>query len=107
MWDYIKLVALGLATLGAAIAANYARDLPYMVNAIVVMLAAGGVFLWTLRHVGEAPSMADVKADYNDGVVRAGVIATAFWGVVGFLVGVVIAFQLAFPALNPPGPTAS
>jgi cbb3-type cytochrome oxidase subunit 1 len=27
-------------------------------------------------------------------------IATAFWGVVGFLVGVFIAFQLAFPVLN-------
>mgnify|MGYP002652046406 CR=1 FL=1 len=27
-------------------------------------------------------------------------IATAFWGVVGFLVGVVIAAQLAWPALN-------
>ena len=38
--------------------------------------------------------------EYMDDVVRAGVIATAFWGVVGFLVGVIIAFQLAFPALN-------
>ncbi len=27
-------------------------------------------------------------------------IATAFWGVTGFLVGVIIAFQLAFPSLN-------
>jgi cytochrome c oxidase cbb3-type subunit 1 len=27
-------------------------------------------------------------------------LASMFWGVVGFLVGVVIAFQLAFPALN-------
>lgn len=37
---------------------------------------------------------------YADGMVRAGVIATAFWGVAGFAVGVFIAFQLAFPALN-------
>jgi len=37
---------------------------------------------------------------YNEDVVRLFVIATVFWGVVGFLVGVVIAFQLAFPALN-------
>ena len=35
-----------------------------------------------------------------DDVVRAGVIATAFWGVVGFLAGTYIAFQLAFPVLN-------
>ena len=37
---------------------------------------------------------------YADGVIRAGVIATAFWGIAGFLVGTFIAFQLAFPELN-------
>ncbi len=35
-----------------------------------------------------------------EGPIRAFAIATAFWGVVGFLVGVVIALQLAFPLLN-------
>jgi len=34
---------------------------------------------------------------YMDGVVRAGVIATMFWGAAGMLVGVVIAAQLSFP----------
>jgi len=37
---------------------------------------------------------------YNEAVVRQFTIATMFWGVVGFLVGVVLAFQLAFPQLN-------
>jgi cytochrome c oxidase cbb3-type subunit 1 len=37
---------------------------------------------------------------YNDDVIRKFTIATVFWGVVGFLVGVVIAWQLAFPQLN-------
>jgi len=37
---------------------------------------------------------------YEDNVVRLFTIATVFWGLVGFLVGVVIAFQLAFPLLN-------
>jgi cytochrome c oxidase cbb3-type subunit 1 len=45
-----------------------------------------------------APAAARVAYDYE--VVRHFTIATAFWGVVAFLVGVVIAFQLAFPALN-------
>ena len=35
-----------------------------------------------------------------DGPIRYGVIATVFWGVVGFLAGVFIAAQLAFPDLN-------
>ncbi|MEZ5864993.1 MAG: cytochrome-c oxidase, cbb3-type subunit I, partial [Geminicoccaceae bacterium] len=37
---------------------------------------------------------------YDEDVVRLFTLATVFWGVVGFLVGVVIAFQLAFPVLN-------
>ena len=52
MTNTIKLIALGLITLFGAIAANYARDLAYMVNALVVMLTAGGLFLWTLRTSG-------------------------------------------------------
>ena len=37
---------------------------------------------------------------YQDDVVRFLTVATVFWGVVGFLVGLVIALQLAWPALN-------
>jgi cytochrome c oxidase cbb3-type subunit 1 len=36
---------------------------------------------------------------YEDGVIRAGVIATMFWGVVGMSVGVLIACQLTWPSL--------
>ncbi len=37
---------------------------------------------------------------YNEGVIRLLVIATMFWGVAAFLVGVLIALQLAYPVLN-------
>ncbi|MDJ0388381.1 cytochrome-c oxidase, cbb3-type subunit I [Roseomonas sp. E05] len=37
---------------------------------------------------------------YVDGPIRAMAVATLFWGVVGFLMGVLIASQLAFPLLN-------
>ncbi|MCZ8132421.1 MAG: cytochrome-c oxidase, cbb3-type subunit I [Steroidobacteraceae bacterium] len=37
---------------------------------------------------------------YNDKVVRQFTLATVVWGIVGMLVGVVIAAQLLFPALN-------
>ncbi len=37
---------------------------------------------------------------YDDEVIRWGVIATVFWGLVGFLAGLVIASQLAYPLLN-------
>ena len=34
MWDYLKLAGLGLVAVLAAIAANYAHDLAYQVNAV-------------------------------------------------------------------------
>src|SRR5690242_6872262 len=37
---------------------------------------------------------------YNEAVVRAFVIATMFWGVAAFTLGVYIALELAFPAFN-------
>ncbi|MFC0278994.1 cytochrome-c oxidase, cbb3-type subunit I [Falsigemmobacter intermedius] len=99
MWDYVKLVAFGVIAVLAAIAANYARDEAYLVNALTVMIAAAVVFIWLLRNMGE-PKEPVNENEYADGVVRAGVIATAFWGVVGFAVGVLVASQLAFPSLN-------
>ncbi|AGT08217.1 cytochrome-c oxidase, cbb3-type subunit I [Paracoccus aminophilus] len=104
MWDTIKLIVLGAIAVTAAIAANYARpdDPAYLVNALIVMLVSGFLFIRVLRSSGNAQPGLDPhpETEYMDDVIRAGVIATTFWGVVGFLVGVVIAFQLAFPALN-------
>lgn len=40
------------------------------------------------------------KPDYNFDIVKLFTLATCFWGVVGMLGGVIIALQLAFPALN-------
>lgn len=42
--------------------------------------------------------LAPVK--YNYDIVKLFTIAATFWGIVGFSVGVLIAFQLAFPVLN-------
>jgi cytochrome c oxidase cbb3-type subunit 1 len=43
----------------------------------------------------------ETKAEaYNDHVVRLFTLATVFWGLVGFAVGILIASQMAFPQLN-------
>ncbi len=98
MWDYTKLLLLALIVFAAAYAANNARDIAYLVHAIMVMVIAAGVFIYTLRGMGGV-RMAP-ETGYMDNVIKVGVILTAFWGAVGFLVGVLIAFQLAFPVLN-------
>ncbi len=97
MLDTVKLAILGVVAVGAAIVANYAHDLAFQVHALIFMLVAAGLFVHTLRHFGEAKPE---PAGYEDGLIRWGVILTTFWGVVGFLVGVFIAFQLAYPQLN-------
>lgn len=99
MRNFVKLGLLGCVILFAVMGANWARDLAYQVHALLIMIVAGGMFVWVLRRTDEPTDGIDGNG-YMDGVVRAGVIATGLWGVVGFLVGVIIAFQLAFPALN-------
>ncbi|HWK97966.1 MAG TPA: cytochrome-c oxidase, cbb3-type subunit I [Pseudolabrys sp.] len=50
----------------------------------------------------ERPALvtADGRPNYNMGPVKFSVVAAVFWGIAGFLVGVIIALQLAYPALN-------
>jgi cytochrome c oxidase cbb3-type subunit 1 len=64
---------------------------------LTVASAMSGVYLLD-RLRGKAGPVEETG--YADGVIRAGVIATVFWGIAGFLVGDVIAWQLAFPMLN-------
>jgi cytochrome c oxidase cbb3-type subunit 1 len=40
------------------------------------------------------------RPNYNMAPVKFATVAAMFWGIAGFTVGVIIAFQLAFPALN-------
>jgi cytochrome c oxidase cbb3-type subunit 1 len=96
----------GGALLGVAICAviGFAwavagKDQGMVLAGSIVMVASAMAAVYLLeRFRGKAPPVEETG--YADGVVRAGVIATVFWGVAGFLVGVVIAWQLAFPALN-------
>ena len=95
----VVAVAAFLALLGAA----FAHDHLFAVHMgiLCVCLCAGTILL--LRKVDFSPAGNQPKADtssYFDEVIRYGLIATVFWGVVGFLVGVVVAAQLAFPDLN-------
>ncbi len=48
----------------------------------------------------EDETRAQLHAGYNDGIVRQFAIMTIVWGVVGMLVGVILAAQLTWPALN-------
>lgn len=102
----LKLTALGIIALLAVVAASFARDLAYLVHALIILAISAGMFLHILRRTGEpvaarAGGVLDgPDTGYMDGVIRAGVIATVLWGLVGFVMGVWVASQLAWPQLN-------
>nr|WP_306253437.1 cytochrome-c oxidase, cbb3-type subunit I [Parvularcula sp. IMCC14364] len=62
----------------------------------LIFLGAFYLGIFALIHWSGNAKARD-ESTYMMGIVKVGVGLSAFWGVVGFLVGVVIAFQLAFP----------
>jgi cytochrome c oxidase cbb3-type subunit I len=52
------------------------------------------------RPAAASPQEIDGKPNYNFDIVRYGVIASLFWGIAGFTVGLLLALQLSFPAFN-------
>jgi cytochrome c oxidase cbb3-type subunit 1 len=85
-----------LALLGAALTADplFAQHM----GILALVLAVATVVM--LRRQSFAPSKTTIDTGYMDEVVRYGSIATMAWGIVGLLVGVVVALQLAWPAFN-------
>jgi cytochrome c oxidase cbb3-type subunit 1 len=95
-------VALLLAV--AAVAA--AKDGAFAIHMTIVAIAAM-IGLWTsivkVDDAALARGLLRFPADqgrYDDDPVRWGIIATVFWGMAGFLAGLYIALELAFPGLN-------
>lgn len=98
-------VAFAALALGALIVASGATDPGYAFHAYLSALASIVTVFVVLNRYVERPAALppleiDGKPNYNFGPVKFATIASMFWGIAGFLVGVVIAFQLAFPALN-------
>lgn len=101
----VQMVTLGIIGLLALVLAGKSSDPLFAAHSWIVFAIAAICLVIRARtfrfDAGTSDAgAAEVQEKYLDGVVRAGVIATVFWGVVGFLVGVVIALQLAFPVLN-------
>ena len=99
-----EAVAAGFAAFLALLAAAFAKDSLFQAHAFILMLVLLISSVFLIRRVkiaspGEVLMPADTSG-YMDEVVRYGVIATTFWGIVGFLIGVLAASQLAWPDLN-------
>jgi cytochrome c oxidase cbb3-type subunit 1 len=90
----------------AVLAVAAAADTGFAVHmSIVAFAAAIGLYVTLSRtdYGAIARGILRMPVDpgrYDDEPIRWGVIATVFWGVVGFLAGLFIALQLAYPWLN-------
>ncbi len=99
LWIAFSIIGAVLGLLLSAKAQDQGMMIHGMIFAAASVLAA---YALISRHYRSSPAEAAGPGGivYNTEIVKYGVIASTFWGVVGFLVGVVIAFQLAFPVLN-------
>ncbi|ESW78118.1 cytochrome-c oxidase, cbb3-type subunit I [Mesorhizobium sp. C280B] len=95
-----EIVLLSLFAFAALVAAGFGVDEPFRRHMWVLFFAVAGFTAILLRNTEFKPTVPIDPAAYMDGPIRYGAIATVFWGVVGMLVGVVIALQLAYPDLN-------
>lgn len=104
MRNVSEAVIVAFATFLAFLAAGLSEDALFKAHAWILFVILLGTTLVLMRRVEFAPSGQTLPpkdtSGYMDGVIRYGVIATVFWGITGFLVGVLIAAQLAWPVLN-------
>ncbi len=99
VFDWGGLVAaIGGLVLGLLIAAKAADQVMAFHAIVFTLFAIAATAFMARKAFSSSASVAD--GFYADNVVKAATIATVFWGVVGFLVGDIIAWQLAYPALN-------
>ena len=97
--DALLLYAFtGLLALGAIFATAFSQDRLFEFHGYV-LIAAFTLAFGIMTVAINSGRLFSEQTRYADGVVRAGVIATMFWAVVGLLVGVVIAAQLSWPNL--------
>ncbi|GBE43203.1 MAG TPA: cytochrome-c oxidase, cbb3-type subunit I [Rhizobiales bacterium] len=75
------------------------RDDVIMFHGWVFAAASAAAALYLFVRMIEGDGEPD-ETGYFDAPIRFATIATLFWGVIGFLVGDIIAWQLAFPVLN-------
>ncbi|MEQ1607897.1 MAG: cytochrome-c oxidase, cbb3-type subunit I [Hyphomonadaceae bacterium] len=96
MVGLVMIAVLILGISGAVNAADWAFGVHAGMFAAAAAIGLAGLLFW--HEQTDPPQRFDPKI-YEEGIVKAGIAATMFWGVAGFLVGLVIALQLTWPDL--------
>ncbi len=91
---------IGLFAFVALIGAAFGVDAPFRQHMWVLFFTLAAFTVILMRRTSFEPAVPANPSAYMDEPIRYGSIATMFWGIVGLLVGVVVALQLAFPDFN-------
>ncbi|MFM1813580.1 MAG: hypothetical protein RLZ98_275 [Pseudomonadota bacterium] len=97
--DSLAVMVSALVLAGCTYVFFMSPDGVMKLHAALIGAAAALAGIYVLGHM-RMPADAEANQHYMDGPIKVATIATVIWGVVGFLVGVIIAWQLAFPVLN-------
>ena len=89
-------IILALGFFAGLIEAGRSPDPAMVIQAETFMACMLAIGAFYLVHYGDGLPFEE-RTGYMTGVVKAGVVASMFWGIAGMLVGVVIALQLSFP----------
>ncbi|MGP0059541.1 MAG: cytochrome-c oxidase, cbb3-type subunit I [Beijerinckiaceae bacterium] len=103
--EILLAVVFLLLTLVSLLIATRAYEPAYAFHAYLFALAsAAAIFAIINRYFSRpaepTPQEIDGKPNYNLGPVKFASMAAVFWGIAGFLVGLIVALQLAYPILN-------
>ncbi|MGA9824417.1 MAG: cytochrome-c oxidase, cbb3-type subunit I [Methylocystis sp.] len=96
---------LVLLAIGAAFIATRAYTPAYAFHmalfSLCSVLAVVAINMrYDARPIAPTPLVVDGKPNYNYGPIKFASLAALFWGTAGFVVGLYLALELAFPALN-------
>ena len=94
----LVMVALALVFVTGVAILGWGVPPGFVLHGWLIALGAGWGGLWMITRLSEGQR--DIPLEYNDRVIRFGVIAALIWALIGFTVGDILAWQLAFPALN-------
>lgn len=103
--DVLAVMAAAVFTLVGAIWFFGSSDPAMSFHGLLMMAgsAIAGIYILTVafrEKAARAIGSYEPPEGYFDGPIKVTVVASVIWGIAGFLVGVVLALQLAFPALN-------
>ncbi len=102
--NWLWVAFFGAAAFYGLLIEQRASDGGFYVHGFLFVLFCVAGLVFTVRNaLSDAPSppaVVDGQPNYNVSIVRAGVIASTIWGLIGFLAGLWIAIQLAWPFFN-------